>query len=141
MTGYAGLDNVLWVLLQLVRSAPLGGRYITQAIAAGGHTRKLKFFTWPQLHEAAHLAVERGYNRQLDLAQVDGLRHDGRFPITFTLPHEHANGQPVPMHMRCLAILDSEGGQGWIDTDMGIYNSLDEFDAPDPRRIATPSAN
>jgi len=120
----------------------LGGRYITQAIASKERTtRRLKFFTHAQLKRAAQLAFERDYNRQLDLDQVDGLRHDGRFPITFTLPHEHANGESVPLHMRCLAILDSEGTQGWIDTDMGIYNSLDEFDAPDPRRIATPSAN
>ena len=72
---------------------------------------------------------------------IDGLPHNGSFPITFTLPHEHEHGVLVPLHMRCQVILDAQGTSALIDTDMDLYNSLEEFEAPDPRRIQQPSRN
>jgi len=126
-------------MLQYVRSAPLGGRYTYRAIARGGPTL-LKYFTHAQLKRAAQIAFERDYNRQLDLDVVDQLR--GRnFPITFTLPHEHRAGQPVPLHMRCCVILDAEGTQGWVDCDLDLYRQLGTYETADPRQITTPSAN
>jgi hypothetical protein len=140
MTGYRDLDNLLWALLQFVRSAPMGGQYIARVMTREEKPTRHKYFTKAQLKRAAQIAFERDYNRQLDLDVVDQLQ--GRnFPISFALPHEHAKGQSVPLHMRCLVILDAEGGQGFLDTDMDLYTSLSEWEVPDPRRIATPSAN
>jgi hypothetical protein len=119
----------------------MGGQYITQAIARGGHTRRLKYFTHAQLKRAAQLAFERDYNRQLPLDVVDELPTRGHFPITFELPHKHEHGKPVPMHMRCCVVLDAEGRQGWVDCDMDLYRSLDTYEASDPRRVSTPSPN
>ena len=140
MTGNRDLDNLLWTLLQFIRSAPLGGQYYSRALAREERHTRLKYFTKAQLKRAAQIAFERDYNRQLDLDFVDGLPNKD-FPVTFTLPHEHANGKPVPMHMRCNIIFDAEGNTGFLDTDMDIYNSLGSFDAPDPTRIAAPSRN
>jgi len=91
--------------------------------------------------EATRIAIERDYNRQFDLDVIEDLPRDGRFPITFELPHEHRQGEPVPMHMRCQVILDSSGGGGFLDTDMDLWKSLDSLELPDPRRIETPSRN
>jgi len=101
---------------------------------------KLKFFTKAQLVRATQIAFERDYNRQLDLDVVEQLQGN-YFPITFTLPHEHEHGKPVPMHMRCIVIIDAQGNSVQIDTDMDLYNSLSEFEAPDPTRVHTPSLN
>ena len=140
MTGNRDLDNLLWVLLQFIRSAPLGGQTVSRVYTRKERRTKLKFFTHPQLKRAAQIAFERDYNRQLDLDAVDQLTGHN-FPVTYTLLHEHEHGKPVAPHMRCNVILDGEGNSAFIDTDMDLYNSLDEFEAPDPTRVATPSAN
>ncbi|HEY1295425.1 MAG TPA: hypothetical protein VGJ60_20295 [Chloroflexota bacterium] len=119
----------------------MGGRYTVRALTYEERHTRLKFFTHAQLKRAAHIAFERDYNRQLDLDFVDSLEAGTVFPITFTLPHEHSHGQRVPTHMRCNVIFDGEGNSGFIDTDMDLFNSLGEWDAPDPRGAAAPSLN
>jgi len=102
---------------------------------------KLKFFTYEQLVKATRIAIERDYNRQFDLDQIEDLPRDGRFPITFEMPHEHRAGEPVPMHMRCAVTLDSSGGGGFLDTDLELWNSLGTVEVPNPKAIGTPSRN
>jgi len=101
----------------------------------------VKFFTHAQLKQAAQIARERDYNRQLDLAAIDTLDTHDVFPITFEMPHEHRHGERVPVHVRCLVVIDTDGRTALIDTDLDLYRSLGEHEVPDPRRIAAPSSN
>ena len=101
----------------------------------------MKFFTHAQLKRAAQIAHERDYNRQLDLDAVDALDTHDLFPITFEMPHEHRHGEPVPLHIRCLVVVDGEGSTALIDTDLDLWRSLGEHEVPNPTHIAVPSNN
>lgn len=82
-----------------------------------------KFFTLEQLALANNLAHERNYNRQLDDDFLHSISSDCFYPVTFFMIHEHAQGEPVDAHIRC--IVDFGGVSGAIDCDMELFNSLD----------------
>ena len=87
-----------------------------------------------QLKEANAWAIEVGYNRAFEpkpfLKYLDGLTEDVKFPITFSMPHNHAAGKPVEQHFRCKVILDHEGGSGMIDIDADLFQRLERIHVP-----------
>ena len=91
-----------------------------------------RVMTKAQLRQANEWAIKIGYNRAFKPEPLqkflDEADDDIRFPIIFSMPHEHAGGEPVPQHMRCKVILDGEGASGLIDIDADLYNALDRID-------------
>lgn len=86
----------------------------------------MKFFTQPQLIVACILAERRDYNRQLETDKVwADTKPSDKFPVLMALPHEHAGGLPCDPHMRC--VIDINGVSVQLDTDMEIYNTLEEL--------------
>lgn len=91
----------------------------------------MRYFTQAQLIKASKIAEQRGYNRQLNTAMLK--RHtkvSDLFPITFSMPHEHAAGVKVPLHIRCVILIPG-GGYHQIDTDLDLFRNLAE-ESPDP---------
>jgi hypothetical protein len=87
-------------------------------------TITVKFFDKPTLLAAIAVGNHRNYNRQLDLDAVNDEFEDKRFPVVFSMLHEHANGTKVDPHVRAMVCYNSEGDTVLLDVDMGIYNSL-----------------
>lgn len=86
----------------------------------------MRYFTQEQIIRASEIAEQRGYNRQLNTEML--VRHTkptDRFPVWFAMPHEHAAGVRVPMHVRCIVRIPG-GGQHQIDTDVDLFNQLPE---------------
>lgn len=103
-------------------------------------TRKIKYFTKPELMQAVKAGNKRGYNRQLDydrvVSEVPGQRDDGtqwKFPIVFSMLHEHINGEEVEPHMRVMVALDENNDRVLFDISMERFNNLTEveIDVPD----------
>jgi hypothetical protein len=94
----------------------------------------MRYFTQAQLILAAKIAEQRGYNRQLDAARIERFtRPTDLFAITFSMPHEHAAGVKVPLHMRCV-IARPDGGSNQIDTDLDLFRQLAEVPTEDGAR-------
>jgi hypothetical protein len=88
-----------------------------------------------QLKEANAWAIEVGYNRAFDpkpfLEYLKGVEESTKFPITFSIPHNHAAGKPVEGHFRCKVILDGEGGSGMLDIDADLFQRLERIQVPE----------
>lgn len=89
---------------------------------------KYKYFTMQHLMAANEIAKVRNYNRQL-VDDIYNLPSNTIFPITFTMIHEHACGEKVDPHVRCM-IGVPEGG-AFIDCDMNIFNILPTIEVDD----------
>ena len=88
----------------------------------------MRYFTQEQLIHAAQIAEDRGYNRQLNIKML--VRHTKEtdlFPVAFAMPHEHAAGVRVPMHVRCIIRVPG-GGHHQIDTDVDLFKQLQELE-------------
>ena len=90
----------------------------------------MRYFTQAQLIKASKIAEQRGYNRQLNIVMLK--RHTKAtdlFPITFSMPHEHAAGVRVPLHVRCIINIPRHDGGVivQIDTDLDLFRSLAEL--------------
>ena len=53
------------------------------------------------------------------------LTEDTKFPVVFTMLHEHAEGKLVEPHVRCEIVLDQTGQTALIDVDIDLFNSLE----------------
>ena len=86
----------------------------------------MKHFTQAQLIVASILAEQRGYNRQIktDLLWKDTKASD-KFPVLFSMPHQHAGGVACDPHMRCVVEIDGQSVQ--IDTDTEIFETLEDL--------------
>jgi hypothetical protein len=90
-----------------------------------------KVFTTEQLVSANTRA--RGRNREIPPEYIDQLDPDGRHLVGITLPHEHVNGQRVPMHMRVQLYAKmrdhaaTDPVQVWLDMDLDDYNGAAEI--------------
>jgi hypothetical protein len=91
--------------------------------------------TKQQLKDANAWAIEVGYNRAIEpgplLEYLDSLGEDIRFPITLSVPHNHAAGIPVEEHFRCQIILDGKGSSGMIDIDADLFQRLERIQVPE----------
>jgi len=86
----------------------------------------MKHFTQTQLIVASLLAEKRGYNRQIETDLLwKNTKASDKFPVLFSMPHEHAGGVPCDTHMRCIIEINGQSVQ--IDTDMEVYETLEEM--------------
>ena len=90
-----------------------------------------KCFNLFSLIEANNAARKNKYNRQLATKFIDTLPDDKWFPIFMTIPHEHAGGVKVALHMRCWVAFDEKGTKAFIDVPMDLYDALVTFQVPD----------
>tara|TARA_R100001143_G_C3337351_1_gene122539 strand:- start:285 stop:581 length:297 start_codon:yes stop_codon:yes gene_type:complete len=91
--------------------------------------------TKKQLVNVNDWAIKMGYNRALEpkplrthLKKVD---KDTRFPIVFSMPHNHAAGEEVEEHVRCEILLDGAGSKALIDIDLDLFNGLERVKVPE----------
>lgn len=83
---------------------------------------------------AAKVGIDRGYNRSLaDKAALKKFTKDIEegalevFPVTFSMVHEHIDGETAKPHMRTVVIL-KDAITATLDVDMELFNTLPEFD-------------
>jgi hypothetical protein len=93
----------------------------------------IKVASTPELIRLARVSTMRGYNRQLDPEWIEEfLDPSGAHVIEFLIPHEHAQGQPVPLHARCQVFLKVQGTmnpmQVFIDIPIDEFNALPTVD-------------
>ena len=86
----------------------------------------IPFFTKPELLKANLLAIGRGYNRFLDPEMIKELPEDFIFPVSFSMIHEHAAGNSVDPHMRCIIITGHNCKGVFLDCDMSIFKQIKE---------------
>jgi len=87
----------------------------------------MKYFTMDYLILANETAVIRNYNRQLT-DRIYSLPPETKFPIVFSMLHEHAAGRSVSPHVRCQIVVDKCGNTAFIDCDINLFNNLPEFE-------------
>jgi hypothetical protein len=92
---------------------------------------RTRYLTGEQLREAARQAVKRDYNRQLDQSFVRSLPREQRYPIVFSMLHEHSHGHLVEPHVRCQIVTDAEGHTVMLDIPLEMYQQLDSWVTPD----------
>jgi hypothetical protein len=85
-----------------------------------------KVFTHQALTVAASIARERGYNRQLSKAALAQFPTRTLFPVQFNMLHEHAAGEAVAPHIRC--VIPTDKGMLMLDCDMELFAVLPEYD-------------
>ena len=86
----------------------------------------IPFFTKQELLKANLLAIGRGYNRILSPELLAELPEDFIFPVSFSMIHEHAAGNSVDPHMRCIIITGHNCKGVFLDCDMSIFNQIKE---------------
>lgn len=85
----------------------------------------MKIFTKETLLQAARIAEERDYNRQLDIVWIEReLSETNLYPVTFAMVHKHRAGERVAPHIRVMIGTDAEGGKAMLDVDFDLYESL-----------------
>jgi|TARA_R110000787_G_scaffold11778_5_gene38656 hypothetical protein len=116
-----------------------------------GDDLAVKFLPYPLLLKAAATARKRNYNRQVTDEFVNKTvpeadpDHDFNYPIVKSFPHEHAQGKPVNMHMRC-EILGPWGPSEQpilsvlLDIDMDLFTKLPDTSIYDEETGHLPSA-
>lgn len=106
----------------------------------------VKVASTPELLRLARVSTMRGYNRALKPEWIEEfLDPQGAHILEFLIPHEHAQGRPVPLHARCQVLLKVEGSmnpmQVFLDVPMDEFNALpsvegDEIAFSSPPAIA-----
>lgn len=86
----------------------------------------MKYFTMEDLIFANETAVIRNYNRQLS-EKIYELPPETKFPIIFSMLHEHAALKKVAPHVRCQIVVDKLGNTAFIDCDIELFNRLPEI--------------
>jgi len=84
---------------------------------------KIKYFTQPLLLAATITGIKRNYNRMLSEAFVRSLPSDLRFPVTFSMLHEHIAGKLADPHVRAIVAL-SPTERVSLDVDLDLFNNL-----------------
>lgn len=85
--------------------------------------RKIKYFSFAQLLAAAIAGNKVGFNRQLNPKAIAKLDADLRFPVTFSMLHEHINGRLADPHVRAIVAV-SPTETVTLDVEMDLFNSL-----------------
>lgn len=84
----------------------------------------IPFFTKQELLKANLLAIGRKYNRVLSPELLAELPEHFIFPVSFSMIHEHAEGNSVAPHMRCIIITGHNCKGQFLDCDMSIFNRI-----------------
>lgn len=84
---------------------------------------KIKYFTKPLLLAATIIGIERNYNRMLSEDFVRSLKGNLRFPVTFSMLHEHIDGESAEPHVRATVVV-SETVAVTFDVDLALFNNL-----------------
>lgn len=98
----------------------------------------VKVASTPDLLRLARVAQMRDYNRQIDPEWIEKyVDPHGAHIVEFLIPHEHAQGQEVPLHARCQILLKMTDSlrpmQVLLDIPIQEYNGLPSVDYdPDP---------
>jgi hypothetical protein len=85
--------------------------------------RKIKYFTWAQLLAATIAGNKIGFNRQLNPDGVAKLDADQKYPVTFSMLHEHIAGELAEPHVRAVVAVDPTHTVT-LDVEMSLFNSL-----------------
>jgi hypothetical protein len=86
--------------------------------------RHIRYFTKPDLIRAARIADEREYNRRVKTELLEKELDDfGKFPVVFSMIHEHRAGLPVDPHIRAMIMLDAKQ-RVLLDVDWDLYHAL-----------------
>tara|TARA_R100001086_G_scaffold214037_1_gene130033 strand:+ start:384 stop:773 length:390 start_codon:yes stop_codon:yes gene_type:complete len=95
---------------------------------------KLVYFTKPQIENANNWAIEIGYNRAIEpkaLSQyLEACPDDMKFPVVYSMLHNHALGKKVDEHVRCGIVMKPDGNVSFLDVDLDFYNGLDSIEKP-----------
>jgi hypothetical protein len=95
----------------------------------------LPVLTKKQLESANSWAIKMGYNRALEpkplRAHLKKVDKDTKFPIVFSMPHNHAAGKEVEEHVRCEILLNGSGSKALIDIDLDLFNGLERVEVPE----------
>ena len=99
--------------------------------------RRVYIFTKSLLKLANSIALKRGYNRAIRPEVIAMAPDDSMWAVELALPHDHAAGKPVNMHMRCGLVplrkidddesklqIDRSEGMMFVDTDMDVFEML-----------------
>lgn len=92
---------------------------------------KVKLFNKEVLAAAAVQGAKRNYNRQVAPEIIAGLSDDMVFPVTLSMIHEHAGGEPVDSHVRAIVAIDPDGGTLILDVSMAVFLALPEVEVED----------
>lgn len=84
---------------------------------------KIKYFSFAQLLAAAIAGNKIGFNRQLNPKAIAKLGADLKFPVTFSMLHEHINGRLADPHIRAVVAV-SPTETVTFDVEMDLFNSL-----------------
>lgn len=93
---------------------------------------KIRYFTKEQLFQAAVVAVERDYNRQIDPSWVTTHIDEGvSMPVVFHMIHEHRAGVPIEPHIRAMITINEDGDRVMLDVDWKMFYKLSEAEIPE----------
>jgi lysozyme family protein len=96
---------------------------------------QLPILTIKQLENANNWAIKMGYNRALEpkplRAHLKKVEKGTKFPIVFSMSHNHAAGKEVEEHIRCEILLDASGSKAFIDMDKDLFNGLERVEVPE----------
>lgn len=98
---------------------------------------QFKYATKDQLIKINKRAIEKNYNRAVEPKFLESLDPNLFFPVCLELPHEHAQGKPVELHMRCMFVLNERPDRVLIDVEMGMYEMLDTYKSPENKYAET----
>jgi hypothetical protein len=105
---------------------------------------KIKYATRAQLIKINNRAIAKNYNRAVKPEFLQTLPEFLRYPVTLTLLHEHAQGQPVAPHMRCRFTIGDENLKNidaiMIDVEMDLYDMLPEIETETTKATKRPRA-
>lgn len=88
---------------------------------------KIKYFDKGSLALANLISMDRNYNRQLNPEFVNKLEKGLKFPVVFSMLHEHIGGKIADPHIRAI-VAYSEDDTLQIDVDMDLFKSLPEVE-------------
>ena len=103
---------------------------------------KIRVFPKEGLLLAAKISIERGYDRGLPdeealkkfTKEIEGGALDV-FPVSFSMVHEHINGEAVDPHIRAV-VITKDAETFTLDVDMELFNILPELDTETGKYIA-----
>lgn len=84
---------------------------------------KIKYFTKPLLLAATLVGIDRNYNRMLNPEFVEKLDGALKFPVVFSMLHEHVAGELADPHIRAVVAYCANDTLQ-IDVDLDLFNSL-----------------
>lgn len=88
--------------------------------------KTFKVFDKSMLTLANKIAIRRGYNRAIIEEHIAEQPNNAFWAVMLNIPHEHAAGKPVNMHMRCMIrqLFVENAPTLFVDTDLALFEEL-----------------